>query len=292
MRNVTRTCIEKARDASLLNELADGRVCERLEALQSQKPAAVNITYKQPEVEFHNTEWKKLNRGGCLGNVKFIHMNQGNKCPEDNTHLNQGARYYNGIFTTDKFSHSKEMLSIKLPGYCKKLSLIQENIWVPIRDDKKILIFSRQGYQINTIELEGRPTCVEETTSGDIVIACSTGMYAIHKDSFRSTKIVVGNFSDMCCNGDQIFAWEYQRKQVIKFVKVVDQWKTVKTISAVWIPNGCIGDTIIFRHCEKNNVKEKIFIASPIHHTIYEVFICLFGVFTSLSTLYRSYHDG
>ena len=127
VQSMTRTCIERARHASLLSELVDGGLQRKLQTLQVQRPFAFTLTLKRPDVKINSSEWKNFNSNGCLGDIRFKNETtficNGS---EEDCSQNSGARYYRGIFKTWD-EDLKGILEITLPGYCKKLSLINGN---------------------------------------------------------------------------------------------------------------------------------------------------------------------
>ena len=271
VRNVPRTCIERAHHTSLLSELVDGGIREKLKELKSQRPAVFSLTLIKPKFEPSESALAILKRCGCLGNVKFSSSSTVVKNGfEEKCLLNAGARYYEGDFQT--FGDFIELLEIELPAYCPKLSLIGNFVWAPIREHNKIVIFSGEGDLKVSIKLEGKPTCLEETAFGCIMVACvDKGLYSIDKESYSVSKMHDGAYSDICCYGNEVFVWDYQKRQILKFVKEVTRWKVGKVISAEWIQKGSISDTIILSHCKENTTKKKIFLGCQETHAIYQI---------------------
>ena len=119
---------------------------------------------------------------------------------------------------------------------------------------------------MKTIAVNGKPTCIEETSTEDIVVACTDkGMYTIDRDSFHMSKIAEGTFSDICSSGGHLFAWDYQEAQLSEFVKDITQWKLKRIITAEFMKVGTIADTIIIKQ------NGNICIGSLRDHCIYEL---------------------
>ena len=272
IRNVARTCIERARHTSLLSELIDGGIREKLKELKSQKPAVFSLTLTKPTFELSESVWTDFKRRGCLGNVKFSASSTVVKNGfEVKCLLSTGSRYYGGVFV-DTFEGFIELLEIELPGYCPKLSLIGNSVWAPIRDHNKIEIFSEEGNFKRSVKIQGRPSCIEETPTGCIMLACADkGLYSIDKESYGVLKIHDGTYSDICCYENEVFVWDYQQRQILKFVKQVRRWKVDKVICAEWIQKGSVSDTMVISQCKENTTKKNIFLGCQEAQAIYRI---------------------
>ena len=254
---------------NLLNCLVNIELAARNNELTSRLLLNESITTKNPQL---SNAWDTIS--GIVGNLSFASV----VIPTEMGELENfypaiaGTSYWEGrISDIELCSSNDPSLGIYLQGYCRKISIIEGHIWAPMMNQKKILIYSQAGRKTRTIPVWGKPVSVEQTTAGDILVACiDTGLHVIDMEYFVGPKIADGNFSDICMCDGQLFAWNFVERKVIKFVKGAT-WKKERVVSVTPKIESGREDRILVKECEEDNTKKVIFISSIKENKIYEI---------------------
>ena len=273
LQKVTGTSIERARYVTLLQELLHGGLLERLHAVNSEKNVK-QLQVKLPTLEMNKSEWSELVKKGLCGQVRFnsTALRVGSVSVMGIAQT-AGVRYWDGDFTQVFGQELKQTLKIELPDYCQKVTVYDDKVFTPIRDKNVIQVYNKQGQLQDTIDIEGKPRCVEKSPAGDMLACCcNTGLFVLKEDSKQPVNIARGTYSDMCMYGDKVYTWDYKNKQIVEFVRQKVEWKRQERV--VNVGGGGEGyewDTLLVRQYEGENGGLEFFVCLWLQHTILRV---------------------
>ena len=154
LQKVTGISVERARHGSLLQELIQGELLKRLHTVNSEenvKPLQVKL----PTLEMNKVEWGELVKKGLCGQVRF------NSTVLKVGHVyvigfaqNAGVRHWDGDFTQVFCQELKQTLKIELPNFCDKVTICDEKVFAPIRNNEVIQVYNKQGQLQDTLLLK------------------------------------------------------------------------------------------------------------------------------------------
>ena len=205
--------LDRARHASLLTQLLQGGLMGKVKAMTEAKAEMININ--TPTIQANTTEWNAIAKEGILGQLSSItstmYLRSGVM-----TQANQGSKYWNVSFSEFFSQDFKKTTSIKLPDRCRRIEIIDENIWAPLQT-KNINIYNKTGQHVNTIAIQ-KPVSVRQAFNGDVFIACQIGLYILKKESENvPSKISEGTFSDVCSFEDKVYALNMSGRKILEY---------------------------------------------------------------------------
>ena len=270
---MTGTSIERARHVTLLQELIQGELLERLHTVNSQKNIK-QLQVKIPTLEMNKVEWGKLVKKGLCGQVRFNSTTlKVGSVSVMGIAQNAGVRYWHGDFTQLFSQELKQTLKIELPDYCQKVSVCDDKVFASMRVKKVIEVYNKQGQLQDTIAVEGGPVCIEKSPVGDMLVCClDTGLFVLKQDSKQLVNIGRGEYSDMCMYGDKVYTWDYMNTQIVEFMREKMEWKKQESVVNVIVGGGgSVRDTLLVRQCEGENTGVEFFVCLCLQHTILRV---------------------
>ena len=274
LQKVTTTSIERARHVTLLQQLLQGGLSDRLHTVNSDKDTTPQLQVKLPILEMHEAEWDKMVKNELYGQVRFssTSFNVGSVPVERIAH-NAGVRYWGGDFTQVFRKPLKETLKIELPAYSQKVTVYNDKVFAPIRDTKVIEMYNKHGQLQDTMTIKGYPVCIEKSGDGDMLVCChNTGLFLLKEDSKQLVNIARGTYSDMCMYGDKVYTWDYKSKQIVEFVRENMEWKRQeRVVNVEGKGKGSKADTLLVRQCEGENMGVEFFVCLCNQHTILRV---------------------
>ena len=271
---MTTTSVERARHVTLLQELLQGGLFERLHKVNSDKDTTQKLQVKQPIVEMNEAEWDNMVKTGLCGHVRFNDstLKVGSGAVEGIA-LNAGVRYWDGDFTQVFGKQLRQSLKIELQDYCQKVTVCEDKVFVPLKMQKVIQVYNKQGQLQDTIAVEGGPMCIEKSPVGDMLVCChDAGLFVLKEDSKQLVNIARGTYSDMCMYGDKVYTWDYKSKQIVEFVLENMEWKRQERVVNVRGKGvGSQWDTLLVRECEGEYTGLEFFVCLWSQHTILRV---------------------
>ena len=267
LKQTTVASIEKAAGVSLLTQLIDGELKDTLNRA-SKETTALTLRIDTPELVWNDIGGNKPNADGLLGEVRVASKTLflGAECM-----LNAGTRYWNGDFGQMFHKPFEQLLEIPIPDYCNKLTISDGNVWVPIRNNNVVNVYNAEGHLQRTIDSEENPVCVEKAFSNEMIVCCQgAGLFVLSEQSKQPLNIERGKYSDMCVYADRIYALEYEKKQIVEFVKVQSGWRRRDVLSIKKVALSC-DDSLLVRDCDKGRIGVEFFISLFLRETIVRV---------------------
>ena len=266
LHKVTTTSVERARHVTLLQELVQGGLLERLHTVNSEENSTKQLQVKLPTLEMYELEWAELVKRGLCGQVRFTMFKNG-------VAQNAEVRYWNGDFTQVFGKSLKQTLKIELPAYCQKITICVDKVFAPIRDKNVIHVYNKQERLLDTITVEGKATCIEKSPVGDMLVCCyDTGLFVLKESRKQLVNISRGEYSDMCMYGDKVYTWDYRNKQIVEFVRENMEWKRQeRVVNVVGGGEGSNRDTLLVTKCEVKKAGVEFFVCLCVQHRILRV---------------------
>ena len=274
LRNVTRTSLERARNTSLLSELVNGGLSRRLKEVTAQPRNTHSLTIKKPTLQPNTRQWAALEEEGLLGRIGYttdtlLVMDGVKVTSEVNAAV---SKYWRGKFTEFFEKPLKQTQQIGLPDICPKLTLCDDKIWAPLYRKNVVQIYTRDGQLVKSVKVEGKPTCVEKTPTGEMLVRCATsGLCVLSEDSGNTVKVASGSYTDVCVCGDSVYTWDWQNKQIVEFVKEDRDWRQKSVISVGFVGDRNPSDTLLVRRCGEDRAQLEFFVCARGQHTVYQV---------------------
>ena len=266
------TSLEKTKSGSVLCD--GGVLLESLEKLDKEKGIFQKLEVRQPGVEWSDLEWNKLLKEGRLGNMSLIPRTVliYNGLVVECEHPSTG-RFFREDFKQLFRKPPTQVLEIKLPGYCNKITITDGNVWAPITKDNIIQIYNYRGHLQKTIYIAGSPRCIEKSPTGEMVVCCSdTGLFILNEDNNQHTIIDNDKYSDMSIYGDRMYAWAYKKKQIVEFVRDSTGWTRQERVVTVGVvEQESKGDTLLVRANKRARTGVEFFIGLYRQHFIFRV---------------------
>ena len=267
LKNVTTTSLERARHASLLTELVSGGLCRKLKEVTSTSTQSETVCVKKPELK--RTAAHVSEKSESVGEIVYRTENMSVK---DGVNKKTGIRHFAGNYKEVFKKTLKQTLEIKINDWCKKVSVFDDKVWVPVFNNKVVNVYTVSGELVNTFRTQGCPVSVEKTATGEIMVLCyNTGLYVLNKDTNNTVRISAGDYCDMCVCGESVYTWDCRKKCVEKFVKDdTGTWRQNRVVSVTWIQNRHYWDTLLVREGEDDTSVE-FFIGVCYQHTVFQV---------------------
>ena len=249
-----------ARHASLLTEIVSGGLCKKLKELTSTPTQSETVCVKIPELK--RTAAHVSERSESVGEIVY-RTEKNNK-----TGIRYFARNYKGFLKKPL----KKSLGIELNDWCKKVSVFDDKVWVPLYFRNMVKVYTVNGELVNTFKTQLHPASVEKTATGEIMVSCAdTGLYVLNTYTNKTFQIAAGCYSDMCVCGDSVYTWDYSEKCVVKFVKDdMGTWRENSVVSVICLEDTDYRDTLMVREGE-DDTSVDFFIGLCNQHAIFKV---------------------
>ena len=150
--------------------------------------------------------------------------------------------------TVKKTIHLKYVFSdsIELDITPWRLQLFSNELWLA-GDKKGILVYNTDCKLLKQIKLAEIKSVygVTKTETNYIIVATDSRLLQLCPNGSVLSTLVEGTFSDVCVNGNIIYALDYKLCQIIVFGSAgKNQWKKSKEITLCY-SNGALGDKLI-----------------------------------------------
>ena len=183
------------------------------------------------------------------------------------------SKYFGCSFVELFTKPLKQTYEIKLDSRCKKVTVCKDKLLVPLVNENIVQVYKKDGRLLKSINAE-ECTCVEKTHTGEFMLSCYTGIYAIGEGMINSpVKVTEGCYCDICVIGNRVFSWDHKRKNIVEFTRdEVKGWsKQGRMVSVGWLENTSGGDTLLVKECTDNHTDLEFFICVWNQHTVYQV---------------------
>ena len=183
-----------------------------------------------------------------------------------------GVRHFTGNYKEVFKKPLKQTLQIKINDWCKKVSVFDDKVWIPLHFRNVVNVYTVTGELMNTFKTQGYPMSVEKAATGEIMVSCAyTGLYVLNTYTNTTVQIAAGCYCDMCICRDSVYIWDYRKKHVEKFVRDdMGTWRLKRVVCVTWMQNIGNTDTLLVREGEDGTSVE-FFIGVCKQHTVFQV---------------------
>ena len=190
----------------------------------------------------------------------------------DGNNKKTGLRHFSGDYRELFKDLLKQSLEIELDGLCRKLSVIEDEVYVLFYSKKEVNVYSVSGELVKTLTTPGFPFGVDKTAAGEMMVLCTdTGLHVLNRETGEIFQIAEGSYCDVCVCGDSVYTWDYKGSCVVEFVKGdMATLKQNRVISATWIESTGNCGTLLVKEGEDGKSKE-FFIGAAIQHKVFQV---------------------
>ena len=244
-----------------------GGLHKKLKEVTSTPTQSETLCVKKPELK--RTAAHVSEKSESVGEIVYRTENMS---VNDGVNKKTGIRHFSGNYKEFFKKPLKKNLEIQLTGWCKKVSVFDDKVWVPLFNEGVVNVYTVSGELVNTLKTQRYPVSVEKTATGEIIISCrDTGLHVLNKNTNETVQIAAGSYCDMCVCGDSVYTWYYKKKCVVRFVKDdMGTWTQNRVVSVTWIQNGDHRDTLLVREGEDDSSVE-FFIGACQQRTVFQV---------------------